>query len=284
MPNHVYCHILPSTDAGVKLLKEMVEGERGLAGYLIPMPKELINTTSPPRIVTQEEYDKHQKSKEDRHWSRYLTKEMSDDLKDKYQFDNWYDWSIFHHGTKWGCYDNDMDGDTYRFTTAWSPLCNDIIELLAKKIPDFEYYWEEEQGWGGNMEYKDGVCIRTFEYDQPQWSEEICFYIDELGVIKKESDLNKISWDKTELGKGHKFNMVEESGKRWASYCEIAFLEVAHDDGDNVSETGWYYSYNLSDFLGKTIRESLQTIESHSQSPNDDIVEVRQERNPIIWG
>ena len=54
MPNHVYCHILPSTDAGVQLLKEMVKGERGLAGYLIPMPKELRDTTSPSRIVTQE--------------------------------------------------------------------------------------------------------------------------------------------------------------------------------------------------------------------------------------
>ena len=114
MPNHVYCHILPSTDAGVQLLKEMVKGERGLAGYLIPMPKELRDTTSPSRIVTQEEYDKHQESKATDHWSRYLTQEMSDDLKDKYQFGQYFI--------------TELNGDV--MTTIWMEIHTDL-QLLG---------------------------------------------------------------------------------------------------------------------------------------------------------
>jgi len=148
MPNHVYCNISVEEKYADKL-KEIAEV--GLAQYYKPRPKELEGTTAPARI------------------GENITQEESDRLIELYGHNNWYAWSYQNWGTKWGCYDNEYEDGHYRFTTAWNPLDTEILDMLAKDIPDFCYDWEEEQGYGQEIEYTDGDGAVLLDYDIPNW-------------------------------------------------------------------------------------------------------------------
>ena len=103
-----------------------------------------------------------------KHKSYPITKERRKYLLDRYGYDNWYDWAYKNWGTKWGCYDNEYDDGTYRFTSAWGPIDDSIIlEFLVKDIPTFSYYFEEEQGWGAEFEFENGEETRGVSWDTP---------------------------------------------------------------------------------------------------------------------
>lgn len=94
---------------------------------------------------------------------------------------HWYDWNNHHWGTKWDVSHNavtlDDEGDTdydptrviYKFETAWSPVDELLVNVLSPRFPDltFEYEYEEEQGWGGNLTFKNGDVIYVKQWDIP---------------------------------------------------------------------------------------------------------------------
>ena len=101
------------------------------------------------------------------------------DPKVAWSGDNWYDWNIRNWGCKWdvGISDNNeflgtsMDelkdgGVQYNFDTAWSPP-SEAIEKLSSQHPNltFKLYYEEEQGWGAEVEYINGQGKTILEYD-----------------------------------------------------------------------------------------------------------------------
>tara|TARA_R110000772_G_scaffold81749_6_gene173724 strand:- start:502 stop:1131 length:630 start_codon:yes stop_codon:yes gene_type:complete len=145
----------------------------GLCRYYRPMPAELEQTTSPVRVVTESEYAKQMKENETaKHKSYPITKDRQKFLLEKYGKDNWYEWAYENWGTKWGCYDNECDDGTYRFTSAWGPIdANIILEFLVKDIPTFSYSYEEEQGWGAEFEFEDGEETNALEWDLPDWED-----------------------------------------------------------------------------------------------------------------
>lgn len=167
MPNHCYAQITVEK----KYEKKLQEiAKVGLCRYYRPMPEELVNTSSPARVVSQEEYDKQmERNKRNKFKSYPLTIDKQKMLLDLYGSDNWYDWAIKNWGTKWGCYDNEYDDSTYRFTSAWGPVDESIIDMFVKDIPTFDYYYEEEQGWGAEYEVVDGELINTLEWETPDW-------------------------------------------------------------------------------------------------------------------
>lgn len=180
MPNHVYNWVALGELSAPQQekLNAIINTHNGLCGYYRPMPEEIRNTTSPTRIVSEAEYKKIMKENEkiDRTQPFYyepkpITKKMQKALMDKYGCDNWYDWALEHWGTKWGCYDTELDGDTLRFTTAWSVLDLDIVQQFAQDFPSFELHFEEEQGWGGTIEFVDGEFVSMEEFDIPEWKE-----------------------------------------------------------------------------------------------------------------
>ena len=86
--------------------------------------------------------------------------------------DNWYDWNVTNWGTKWdvAVSDNEQwpetelveeedwsDRTVYVFNTAWSPPLP-AIETLSLQYPNclFTISYEEETGWGGEIEYRNG--------------------------------------------------------------------------------------------------------------------------------
>ena len=151
MPNHVYNWISVEEKYAGKI-EEI--SKVGLAQYYKPMPKELEYSSFPDET---------------------MTKEKSDHLIKLYGHNNWYEWALDNWGTKWGCYDNEYDRDVntelYSYTTAWSPLDMELLDMLAKDIPTFWFGWEEEQGFGQEWEYKDGVSRLDLEWDLPEWKE-----------------------------------------------------------------------------------------------------------------
>ncbi len=125
---------------------------------IVPMPDELVNTTSPVTIYeTQEELDKHLEEIEEKykgkennlHHFRSLanqaqTREYSDNLKKMYGADNWYDWANDNWGTKWDTGDVFAEDDgwllRYDFTTAWGPP-EPICHALRDMFPDLKISW-----------------------------------------------------------------------------------------------------------------------------------------------
>jgi len=152
MPNHVFNNISVEEKYADKL---KAISKVGLAEFFRPRPKVFEETIKPKPEI-------------DKDFDQYL---IQDNLEKEYGFDNWYDWSVENWGTKWGTYDDEFtDSDhTYRYTTAWCPLAPELIDLLAKYIPDFTYHWEEEQGFGAYMEYENGKRELYQEYDIPNF-------------------------------------------------------------------------------------------------------------------
>jgi len=88
----------------------------------------------------------------------------------KDQDENWYQWNIENWHTKWGDYDTELHDETiYDFVTAWSPINDEIIAMFANDFPNFEYTWEEEQGFGKYYEYQDHQVVKSKEWDLPEW-------------------------------------------------------------------------------------------------------------------
>jgi hypothetical protein len=117
---------------------------------------------------------------------------------------NWYNFNIREWGTKWdvAVLDDEEYPDTeimidepdnvqYRFNTAWSPPVP-VIDVLSKQHPDcvFDLEYEEEQGWGGEIVFKNGEivsqaeyenrCHECDDYDTMEWDEE-----KEISICKK---------------------------------------------------------------------------------------------------
>lgn len=96
--------------------------------------------------------------------------------------DHWYDWNVRNWGTKWDVavsadnkYPDTYMEDTangenhvvyYNFQTAWSRPMPALINL-SSQYPDllFTLSYEEETGWGGELELLRGVVISESMYD-----------------------------------------------------------------------------------------------------------------------
>lgn len=129
----------------IKEIVELLKSEDGTRcidfDKVIPMPEELLNTTSPSR-------------------------ESNPELIAKYGYDNWYDWRCQNWGTKWNSGDSpepmlNERGNrvTYFFQTAWSTPAP-VIEKLSEKFPDVKikvWYADEDYGYNvGKYEFKNG--------------------------------------------------------------------------------------------------------------------------------
>lgn len=199
MPNHVYSSISVEEKYADKL-KEIAEV--GLCRYYLPMPEELDGSVSGSENAKPE-------------WQ----KEKSKELIDKYGADNWYDWCCNNWGTKWGCYDNEVDGGLYTFTTAWGPIADHIIKKLMEDIPSFNYSFEEEQGWGGERLVENGRTVHLYDYDTPSW--ELVPKAEKLGL-------------------------------------EICFLSEDYKNPEGKFEKGYYAHWSLHEFLSRDLDEAIK--------------------------
>ena len=157
---------------------------------LLPIPDELIGTSWPTRIISQEEIDtmwadwnkrkdegKLSEFEKERPMGLGITQDKHDEFILKYGYDNWYDWCIFNWGTKWNAYDvtewsiNECSeyttSATIYYETAWSPATALWLKM-SKEYPNLEFYHEfadEGGGFLGSETIVDGRIISEEELD-----------------------------------------------------------------------------------------------------------------------
>ena len=121
----------------------------------------------------------------DGQWKMTETEEFSfwnavapTNLESYFTGENWYGWNTANWGCKWDVNVEDEDtfeypsGEwqhTYRFDTAWSPPTEAFTAMCAKYPHlNFTLGYEEEQGWGGELQSDDeGGVYQSEEYDIP---------------------------------------------------------------------------------------------------------------------
>ena len=198
MPNHVY-NVISVEEKYAEKLAEIAKV--GLCRYYKPMPEELVGTTSPQRIdetISQEEHER-------------LTK--------KYGTSDWYTWANREWGTKWGCYEGEYEDGRYSFQTAWSPPSGKIFDMLVKDIPDFDYFWEEEQGYGAEISVVKGEIVEQLEWDIPEWE----YVEDEILLLKEDYEnymgkFKKGYYQDYDLEGGYLGDTLEEAKNKLISF------------------------------------------------------------------
>ena len=104
---------------------------------------------------------------------------MAEFVRSMREDQDWYHWNCRNWGTKWDIgvvngdeYPNTIktvndDGSImYHFETAWSPV-GEVLMKLSEMYPtlEFDYEYEEEQGWGGELEILRGNVTTNLEYE-----------------------------------------------------------------------------------------------------------------------
>jgi hypothetical protein len=92
---------------------------------------------------------------------------------DWYNDTGWYQWNINNWGCKWDAgrvdiLENVSRRITYYFETAWAPP-EFVFKAMAEQYPelDFLLWYEEEQGWGGELIAKNGVAVQGKTWEAP---------------------------------------------------------------------------------------------------------------------
>jgi hypothetical protein len=148
--------------------------------------------------------------------------DFSKPIEERLKFigDNWYDWNVRNWGTKWdvAVSDDDSYPETelieewsdrliYSFNTAWSPPLP-AIETLSKQYPSltFNLSYEEETGWGGEVEFKDGDMTTIEDYENK------CRDCDEINCMEYcENDCGEIC---------NKCNYLGEADLEYVKECQ----------------------------------------------------------------
>ena len=144
MPNHITNRLtIIGTEEQVKQVREAIKGEREDQfidfNKIAPIPKELENTQSPLRIISQKEYNEQERrirendlTDNEKKWglSRGLTQELINEYREKFGHADWYGWQNANWGTKWNAYDQcSIDENVIEFQTAWSTPHSLLVNL-----------------------------------------------------------------------------------------------------------------------------------------------------------
>jgi hypothetical protein len=207
MPNHVTNKIIllgkkEELESLLKKIRNEKENEPIDFNKILPMPKILHEVSSPPKIISEAEYEKEMAIFNDKKRvlsdsekmcgiTHGITQKLHDQYMKKYDAVDWYDWACKNWGTKWNAYDQSI-GEfeetnsgfgtiTIIFDTAWSTPYPVIVKL-AKMFPNIrmELRWADED-LGSNTgicKFAQGVC--TDEYMPQDGSNEAYELVFEL--------------------------------------------------------------------------------------------------------
>jgi hypothetical protein len=245
MPNWITNRITINTDGDDSMIEKIlsqVKSEQSEFDFnkIVPMPEELRNTTAPTNILSDEEYAKTP--------SRGITQAMSDELKQKFGFDNWYDWAYQHWGTKWNADEVIINDNQIEFNTAWN--CSEPIFIkLSEMFPNVNFeveFSDEDFGYNvGKMKLFEGIIVDSFypkggseeayelaldiQGDNDYYTWDIFFEVNE-----DEKELN--SFIKTMIGIAYKKEKVIDKDLPLIVLNEFLSLALEKEDYEFASE------------------------------------------------
>jgi hypothetical protein len=167
MPNWVYNSVSISGDVEViNALREQLSAPYEIRGEVVSSPFSFWNVVKPTNL---EKYN-----------GVVGTGGLS--MNDP---EGWYGWNCANWGCKWDAsFDDKSDGYElvgesgaslqYHFDTAWSqpqPIIDWLAEYCRKNKLEMSWYYEEEQGWGGEVLMEEGERWER-EWDIPNSHEE----------------------------------------------------------------------------------------------------------------
>ena len=197
MPNHIYSQLLVEGSSSLiqSLLAYCKDSETELStDQIYPMPPELkAVSSSPPKIVSEEEYAKWKADPQARAEGP-ITKRMKREYEQKFGASDWYAWANKFWGTKWGFYNvgkwaiNSNDSAVISFQTAWSPA-TPVVTKLSAEFPAIKitYSFADEGGdFVGNQIFESGKLVKqnTFPWD----SQDGIFIRKLVGEYREEDD------------------------------------------------------------------------------------------------
>jgi hypothetical protein len=101
-----------------------------------------------------------------------------DSFMEEYKEKGWYTWNIENWGCKWdssdACGGIEAPGEAlYEFSTPWGQP-QQFFEAIVAMYPtlDFELFYSEEQGWGGELAGGGGVWWIVDEWGIPETHED----------------------------------------------------------------------------------------------------------------
>lgn len=146
MANYVTNVITFTEELSEKQLLFLQEIKRlGVCEFLRPIPTEMYEAENSGRVGEE------QKSK----------------FIEKYGVSSSYDWAVQKWGTKSGDFQTEVDEGNITFESAWTQLSDEILDMFSVIFPNFNYWWEEEQGYGEELSYTNGVRTIVSEWDIP---------------------------------------------------------------------------------------------------------------------
>ena len=105
------------------------------------------------------------------------------EYKEKYGYDNWYDWRLANWGVKWNASESSYDEEceSLHFDTPWA-IPYPIAAKIAQDNPkaNIDCYSEVEQGWFDESEMNDGKVSITasgeYEWEETANDKDGCVY------------------------------------------------------------------------------------------------------------
>lgn len=95
--------------------------------------------------------------------------------------DAWYDWSCKNRGSKWGTYGHYIQEDKnsnieITFSTAWSPIKNEILKKLSKHCEYLTYAYDETwMNFSGKRTARNWEITESEDYEDAYfWNGVIC--------------------------------------------------------------------------------------------------------------
>jgi hypothetical protein len=216
---------------------------------IAPIPTELVGTTSPCRIITQEEYDiqeeritKGELTESEVRFgvSRGITKEMHDDFIERFGYADWYGWQISNWGTKWNASDVywSDDNESVSFNTAWSTPFNLFLKL-SEKYPEARIeveYADEDFGYNvgtytlvGGVEIEENVpeggTREAYEMALNIQGGEDYYLGDDFCDVDEDEELSKFTNSMIEIAYDRDYMPTEDCG--YARNVLERFKEIA---------------------------------------------------------
>lgn len=146
MANYVTNVITFTEDLNEKQLLFLQEIKRlGICQFLRPVPTEM--------------YEAEDKGT--------LSEEQKATFIEKYGVGCSYDWAVQKWGTKSGDFQTHVDEGNITFESAWTQLSDEILDMFSVIFPNFNYWWQEEQGYGEEISYTNGIKTLVSEWDIP---------------------------------------------------------------------------------------------------------------------
>jgi hypothetical protein len=188
MPNWITNIITINTDGDDSMIENIlsqVKSEQSEFDFnkIVLQPNELEGTLAPTNILSDEEYAKTP--------SRGITQAMSDELKEKFGFDNWYDWRYQHWGTKWNADEVIINDNEITFNTAWNTP-EPIFIKLSEMFPNVTFevsFADEDFGYNvGKLKLFEGIIVDSY---YPKGGSEEAYEL----ALEIQGDNDYYTWD-----------------------------------------------------------------------------------------